>query len=222
LEKQLLMHSIYFAGELFTAKHLIGNSGLAAAIERQSAGEFIGRLPQALEQRADSAQQIRDQDLETLIECDLAIFNFDGTEIDSGTVVEFMVAKFADIPSLLLRTDFRKGGDQGDDPWNLMMSFYPRTRSCLLDCMSLYKEAMAKGCDYHEASLTMLENIAQRVVAELRLLLQTPPCLPAPLADQVYDWLGRFAQFESPDSTKKIRAALKNKIARGLLARSLL
>ncbi|HEX3443327.1 MAG TPA: nucleoside 2-deoxyribosyltransferase, partial [Chthoniobacterales bacterium] len=94
------MYSIYFAGELFTAKHLIGNSGLAAAIERQSAREFVGRLPQALEQRSISAQQIRDQDLETLIECDLAIFNFDGTEIDSGTVAEFMVAKFADIPSL--------------------------------------------------------------------------------------------------------------------------
>jgi nucleoside 2-deoxyribosyltransferase len=212
------MYSIYFAGELFTAKHLIGNSALATAIERQSAGEFIGRLPQALEQRGHSAQQIRDQDLETLIECDLAIFNFDGTEIDSGTVAEFMVAKFADIPSLLLRTDFRKGGDQGEDPWNLMMSFYPRTRSCLLDCMSLYKEAMAKGHDYHEASLTMLENIAQRVVAELRLLLQAPPCLPASLAEQVYDWLGTFAQFNSPDSAKKIRTALKNKKARGLLA----
>ena len=211
------MYSIYFAGELFTAKHLIGNSGLAAAIERQSAGEFIGRLPQALEQRSNSAQQIRDRDLETLIECDLAIFNFDGTEIDSGTVAEFMVAKFADIPSLLLRTDFRKGGDQGEDPWNLMMSFYPRTRSCLLDCMSIYKEAMAKGHDYHEASLTMLENIAQRVVAELRLLLQAPPCLPASLAVQVYDWLGTFAQFNSPDSATKIRAALKKKRARGLL-----
>src|ERR1700745_67921 len=146
------MYSIYFAGELFTAKHLIGNSGLAAAIERHSDGEFVGRLPQALEQRSNSAQQIRDQDLETLIESDLAIFNFDGAEIDSGTVAEFMVAKFADIPSLLLRTDFRKGGDQGEDPCNLMMSFYPRTRSCLLDCMSLYKEAMAQGHDYHQAS----------------------------------------------------------------------
>jgi nucleoside 2-deoxyribosyltransferase len=211
------MYSIYFAGELFTAKHLIGNSGLAAAIERQSVREFVGRLPQALEQRGISAQRIRDQDLETLIECDLAIFNFDGTEIDSGTVAEFMVAKFADIPSLLLRTDFRKGGDQGEDPWNLMMSFYPRTRSCLLDCMSIYKEAMAKGHDYHQASLTMLENIAQRVVTELRLLLQAPPCLPAPWAEQVYDWLGTFAQFNSPESGKKIRAALKNKRARGLL-----
>jgi len=212
-----LMFSIYFAGELFNAKHLIGNSALAAAIERQSRGEFICRLPQALEQRSNSARQIRDQDLESLIDCDIAIFNFDGTEVDSGTVVEFVVAKFADIPSLLLRTDFRKAGDQGEHPWNLMMSYYPRTRTCLLDSIVLYQEALAKGDDYHEASSRMLENIAQRVVEELRLLLQAPPGLPASLTGPVYDWLGMFAQFESPSSAEKIRMALKNKKSRGLL-----
>jgi nucleoside 2-deoxyribosyltransferase len=213
------MYSIYFAGELFAAKHLIGNSALAAAIEQQSAAEFICRLPQTLEQRSDSARQIRDQDLETLIECDLAIFNFDGPEIDSGTVVEFMVAKFADIPSLLLRTDFRKGGDQREDPWNLMMSFYPRTRSCVLDCMILYKEALAKGDNYHGASSSMIEKVAQRAVEELHLLLKAPapPCLPSHLAEPVYDWLGTFAQFESPESAERIRLALKNKKSRGLL-----
>jgi hypothetical protein len=52
-----LMFSIYFAGELFNAKHLIGNSALAAAIDRQSNGEFICRLPQALEQRSNSAEK---------------------------------------------------------------------------------------------------------------------------------------------------------------------
>src|ERR1700738_2681208 len=167
-----LMPSIYFAGELFNAKHLIGNSALAVAIERQSNGEVICRLPQTLEQRSNSGQQIRDQDLETLIDCDIGIFNVDGTEVDSGTVVEFMVAKFADIPSLLLRTDFRKGGDQREDPWNLMMSFYPRTRSCVLDCMILYKEALAKGDNYHGASSSMIEKVAQRAVEELHLLLK--------------------------------------------------
>ena len=63
--------------------------------------------------REMSAQDIRDKDIVTLISCDLALFNFDGPELDSGTVTEFMFAKFADIPSLLLRTDFRRGGDQG-------------------------------------------------------------------------------------------------------------
>ena len=89
-----------------------------------------------------SAQDIRDKDIVTLIGCDLALFNFDGPELDSGTVAEFMFAKFADIPSLLLRTDFRRGGDQGEDPWNLMMSFYPRTRTLCLNSLEIYKEAL--------------------------------------------------------------------------------
>ncbi len=97
------------------------------------------------------------------------------------------------------------------------MSYYPRTRTCLLDSISLYKEALAAGGNYHEASARMLENIAQRVVEELRLLLQAPPCLPAALTAPVYDWLGMFAQFEDPDSAQKIRMALKNKKSRGLL-----
>jgi len=97
------------------------------------------------------------------------------------------------------------------------MSYYPRTRTCLLDSIVLYQEGLAKGDDYHEASSRMLENIAQRVVEELRLLLQAPPGLPASLTGPVYDWLGMFAQFESPDSAQKIRMALKNKKSRGLL-----
>jgi hypothetical protein len=40
-------------------------------------------------------------------------------------VVEFMLAKFADIPSVLLRTDIRAGGDYRDEPWNLMTSYFP-------------------------------------------------------------------------------------------------
>jgi len=42
-----------------------------------------------------------------LLNCDLALFNFDGPELDLGTVVEFLFAKFADIPALILRMDFR-------------------------------------------------------------------------------------------------------------------
>jgi hypothetical protein len=36
------------------------------------------------------------------------LFLYNGTELDSGTVVEFMFSKFADIPSVIVRTDFRK------------------------------------------------------------------------------------------------------------------
>ena len=64
--------------------------------------------------------------------------NFDGCELDSGTVVEFCFAKMLDLPAVLLRTDFRVKGDNGKDPWNLMCSGYPRTEVLLISAMEQY------------------------------------------------------------------------------------
>ena len=203
--------SVYFAGELFNAKHLSGNAGLAAAIQHKSGGRLNCVLPQTLESREEGAHFIRDEDLEHLISSDIALFNFDGSEIDSGTVVEFMVAKFADIPALLLRTDFRRGGDQGQDPWNLMLSFYPRTETCCLDSMALYKTALAQGLNPVGAVDSMLDQIAALVVPKLETLAQTRPILPPDLANPVHDWLVRFPGFRSPESVTRIRQALTRK-----------
>ena len=203
--------SVYFAGELFNAKHLSGNAGLAAAIQHKSGGRLNCMLPQTLESREEGAHFIRDEDLEHLISADIALFNFDGSEIDSGTVVEFMVAKFADIPALLLRTDFRRGGDQGQDPWNLMLSFYPRTETCCLDSMSLYKTALAQGLDPVVAADSMLDQIAVLVVPKLEALAQTKPILPPDLASPVHDWLVRFPGFRSLESATRIRQVLTRK-----------
>ena len=203
--------SVYFAGELFNAKHLSGNAGLAAAIDRRSSGRLVCVLPQTLESREEGAHFIRDEDLEHLISSDMAIFNFDGSEIDSGTVVEFMVAKFADTPALLLRTDFRRGGDQGQDPWNLMLSFYPRTKTCCLDSMALYKTALAQGLDPSGAADWMLDQIASQVVPELEALAQTKPILPSELTNSVHDWLVQFPGFRSLESMTRIRHVLARK-----------
>ena len=78
--------------------------------------------------------------LRTLAACDLALFNFSGSELDAGTVGEFLFAKFADIPAVLLRSDPRSGGAGNGGPANLMCSFYPRTEQVLLDCLSLYRK----------------------------------------------------------------------------------
>jgi nucleoside 2-deoxyribosyltransferase len=203
--------SVYFAGELFNAKHLAGNAGLAAAIQRRSNCQFVCVLPQTMESREEGAHFIRDEDLEHLIRSDIAIFNFDGSEIDSGTVVEFMVAKFADIPALLLRTDFRRGGDQGQDPWNLMLSFYPRTKTCCLDSMALYKTALAQGLDPSNAADSLLDQIAAEVVKELQQLAQSRPMLPSELTNSVHDWLVQFPGFRSAESIARIRQALARK-----------
>jgi nucleoside 2-deoxyribosyltransferase len=205
------MVSVYFAGELFSLKHLVGNAALAEAIARLSNGRFVSVLPQTLEDRAMSAHEIRDQDIVALLGCDLAIFNFDGPELDSGTVAEFMLAKFADIPSLLLRTDFRRGGDQSDDPWNLMMSFYPRTKTLCLNSLEIYKLGFKSGVSPIEAGHSMVEHVAQSVVKELEILSQLPQIMAAETMEPVFNWISQLTGFQSSESIEKVKDALTKK-----------
>jgi nucleoside 2-deoxyribosyltransferase len=205
------MVSVYFAGELFSLKHLVGNAALAEAIARLSNGRFVSVLPQTLEDRAMSAHEIRDQDIVALLGCDLAIFNFDGPELDSGTVAEFMLAKFADIPSLLLRTDFRRGGDQSDDPWNLMMSFYPRTKTLCLNSLEIYKLGFKSGVSPIEAGHSMVEHVAQSVVKELEILSQSPQIMAAETMVPVFNWISQLTGFQSSESIEKVKDALTKK-----------
>jgi nucleoside 2-deoxyribosyltransferase-like protein len=211
------MFSVYFAGELFSGKHLLGNAALAEAVGKASKLQFICVLPQTFEPRSLGARGIRDEDLLNLVSCDLAIFNFDGGEVDSGTVVEYLFAKFADIPSLLLRTDFRRAGDAGDDPWNLMMSFYPRTRTLCLNSMEIYGLSIRKGSNPVQAAQNMIDAVARSVVGELQILAASRPILPAELNEPVYRWLSTFPDFQSPESADRIKVALAQKKAKRLL-----
>ena len=198
-------YTVYLAGELFSAKHLLGNAALAEAIFALSNGRYVAILPQNLEQRGTSPHAIRDQDLRTVLNCDLGLFHYDGPELDSGTVVEYLFAKFADIPSVLLRTDFRLGGDGGttDGAWNLMSSFFPRTKVVQLDSMALYQEALrgaggATGTPPEqvldegrslEGGRRLTERIAAQVIDSFDALLAMPPVLPPMFAESVYHWL---------------------------------
>jgi nucleoside 2-deoxyribosyltransferase len=207
---------IYFAGELFSSKHLLGNLALAQAIETVSEGRYTCVLPQDLEQRDTTPQAIRDQDIRTLWTCDVAVFNYDGPELDSGTVVEFILAKAADLPCVLVRTDFRSAGDQGSgqDAWNLMSSFYPRTESVLVNGMALYQEARAAG-----DAFAMLLPVAGSIVAALDRMVATPPVLPPDLAGPVYQWLARLPGLagETKELEQELVTLLAYKRARKLL-----
>jgi len=211
------MFLVYFAGELFSSKHLMGNAALADAIAKVSSHEFSCVLPQTLEDRETTAQAIRDKDIVTLLGCDLALFNFDGPELDSGTVAEFMLAKFADIPCLLLRTDFRRGGDHGEDQWNLMLSFYPRTRSLFINSMEIYKTALSAGSDPMQAAQQMIDQIAAVAVKELDQLAQQAPTISNELAEPVYRWLTKMPGLNSFKNEEKVMDAFAKKQANGLL-----
>ena len=180
--------SIYFAGDLFDHKHLTGNALLAGAMEEHSGGRYACVLPQDLEQSTGRAVDIRNQDLKQVMACDLGLFNFDGPDLDSGTVVEFMLAKMLDIPSVVLRSDFRSSGDQdkdGDD-WNLMCSFYPRVRVVRFNAMAWYQQASSPERLY--------ARIAAAVIEQLDAVRAEPPVLDgdARRQEELYRWAMSF------------------------------
>ncbi len=225
-------YTFYLAGELFSQKHLVGNALLAKAVCQESKEKYLPVLPQDLEFRSANPRAIRDHDLLSLLQCDLALFHFDGPELDSGTVVEFMFAKFADIPSVIIRTDFREGGDQdrGGDPWNLMCSFYPRTETITLPCLktatqagqerqnidSFTPETLEKNL---QAQLEAVKLTAHEIISSFDKVLEEKPILTKGLLVPIYDYLGRFPNFaETPDKVKElIKNALESKKEKGLL-----
>ena len=222
--------TIYLAGELFSLKHLFGNAVLGEAIYELSSGRFVPVIPQNLEQRETTPQAIRDQDLKTVMACDVGVFHYDGTELDSGTVVEYLFAKFADIPSVLLRTDFRGGGDQGNFPWNLMTSYFPRTEVIVVDGMSLYKESSplpptAPAEDVLKTKAGSLagrratDAIALKVIEALERVIALPPVMPKDSRQDIYSWLARMPGFR--DKTEAVQDLflknLEEKQKKGLL-----
>ena len=163
---------VYLAGDLFDAKDLGGNLMLADAIERISQHRYRIMLPQDGECEVvnRTSQSIRDADFELLFDCDCIVANFDGPDLDSGTVVEFCFAKMVDMPAVLLRTDFRNSGDHtlpDGEPWNLMCSHYPRTKVLHINGMMRYHEYIAENKSVSEMLAGYYESIAEDIVAAL-------------------------------------------------------
>jgi nucleoside 2-deoxyribosyltransferase len=134
------MYTIYFAGDLFDHKHLSGNLLLAQHIETLSNGRYKCLLPQNWEGTLDNAIEIRNKDIKSIMVSDLIILNFDGVDLDSGTVVELIIAKMLDIPAVLLRTDIRRGGYLFNNDWNLMVMGYPRCQTIVHDALIMYNK----------------------------------------------------------------------------------
>ena len=163
--------AIYWAGALFNHKELIGNMTLAKAVEKVSNGRYTVRLPQDFQPPPSAtAVDIRNTDLTELLQCDTLVANFDGADLDSGTVVEFCVAKALDMPTVLLRTDFRNCGDADGIPWNLMCAGWPRTEF-------LWTNSLA---DYHRHPVEDLSKIlAGKIIHSLDKACAMKPWLTA-------------------------------------------
>lgn len=158
------MFNVYFAGDLFDQKHITGNLILAQYIENLSNSEFKCLLPQDIEAgQWNSEVDIRNRDIKAIMESDFVLFNFDGADIDSGTIVEYVIAKMLDLPSVILRTDCRSGAYMFGKDWNLMMSGFPR-------CAIVNQSALAL---YNEIGLEKThQTIAQAVISGFKQVVQ--------------------------------------------------
>ena len=196
---------IYHAGDLFDFKHLCGNLLLSNTVWKNSHGLYRTILPQNTEKNKLRNTNIRNGDLELVMSCHLALFNFDGTDLDSGTVMEFMIAKMLDIPSVLLRTDFRKNGDQSvdKDPWNLMCSGYPRTLTVRIHAMNLYHQCMTNSNGLEN----YLNEIASQVISGLDRVRSMPSLHQGdPDKEQkIYSWVAKACGKELDKTMTKDR-----------------
>ena len=218
-------YTIYFAGALFDHKELIGNAILASYINKLSKEKYRCVLPQDLEQSTNRAVDIRNQDLSCVLACDLAIFNFDGTELDSGTVVEFLYAKTLDIPAIIIRSDIRGSGDQNreGDPWNLMASFFPRTRKLEFNSMEWYQKeikALSDDQNIFDTADRLYKKIANSVITELDTVIQDSPLLSTDQgqAFNLYRWASVFPGSGLTEIVPNIDDIIISKKNKGLIA----
>ena len=230
MKKKQRSLNVFFGGELFNLKHIIGNAYLAEAIYEKSHGRYLCALPQDFDPRGTAARTIRDHNIRSLVGCDLALFNFDGPDLDSGTVAEFMFAKFADIPSVVLRSD-RRGAGGRSLQWNLMLNYFPRTVVVTLDGLAAYKAILRKrqrkieevirlaGQHSSADAQRMCDEVAAAVVRALDRVRETEPVMPRHLREEVYNWIPMMPGLRGKEKPlrREFEHHLERKVQRDLL-----
>jgi len=230
MKKKQRSLNVFFAGELFNLKDLIGNAYLAEAIYEKSHGRYLCALPQDFDPRGTTPRTIRDHHVRSLVGCDLALFSFDGADLDSGTVVEFMIAKFADIPAVILRSD-RRGAGGRLPQWTLMANHYPRTAIVSIDGLGAYKAIIKKrrrrldevirlaGQHSSADAQRMCDEVAAAVVRALDRVREAEPVMPRHLREEVYNWISLMPGLRGKEKAlrREFENHLERKVQRDLL-----
>jgi nucleoside 2-deoxyribosyltransferase len=188
-------YTVYAAGGLFSQHELATNVLIKEAVWRLSNGQFQLVLPQSREMRElnrpDVEAHLRNVDILEVVKADILLARFDGLELDSGTVVEFTVAKSLGKPTVVLRCDFRHLSGKGlSEPYNLMVKSWPRTvevyvHSYLANAALLAEELKAIGDSVtFEAMMNAELNGVQKGVNEI--------------ASKVIDGLEAVIEMKSP------------------------
>ena len=198
-------YTIYSAGGLFTQDELGTNVLIKEAVWRLSNGKFQLILPQFREllelDRPDVEAYIRNTDLLEVVKADILLARFDGLELDSGTVVEFAMAKSLGKPTVILRCDFRGlSGTEWTDPYNLMVKNWPRTveihlHSFMVWAGLLTEERQALGdSDTFQATMKAelgmvqksVDELAKQVIAGLEAVIEMKSPYPPEYQEVVY------------------------------------
>jgi len=223
-------YAIYFAGGLFTQHDISTNVLIKESVWRLSNGKFELVLPQSKElrhlDRSDVAAYLRNADLLQVVSADVLLARFDGPDLDTGTVVEFMVARMLGKPVVILRSDTRHLSGNGlDDPYNLMVKSWPRTVEVHIDSLMDYVRTLAKvrealiESDTPQATLDAeldmvriaIDDLALKVIAALESVLNMKSPYPAKYQGVVYEAM-RYCPGSSFDqllSQPKLEAIIK-------------
>jgi nucleoside 2-deoxyribosyltransferase len=207
-------YTVYSAGGLFTQDELATNILIKEAVWRLSNGKFQLILPQSKElqvlDRPDVEAYIRNDDLLQVVRADILFVRFDGSELDSGTVIEFAMAKHLGKPTVILRTDFRRQSSTGlSEPYNLMVKNWPRSVDIHLNSYVVWARLFAEECqaldDNEPFQATMkaelgtaqksIDEIAAQVIDGMETVLKMKSPYPPEYQEVVY----RAARF-SPGS----------------------
>jgi nucleoside 2-deoxyribosyltransferase len=145
---------IYLAGPLFTSAERHWNVLLARAIEHHGIEVW---LPQEHEPREFNAREIFETDVLGIDSSDVVVAIMDGADPDSGTCWEVGYAYAKLRPIILIRTDFRKCGEDNVTPYNIMLSesatihkeipfaTIEQTANMIVDC--LYVRQLPNDCE---------------------------------------------------------------------------
>ena len=205
-------YTVYSAGGLFTQDELATNIFIKEAVWRLSNGKFQLFLPQSRElqelDRPDVEAYIRNTDLLEVVKADIILARFDGLELDSGTVIEFAIAKSLGKPTVILRCDFRRMYySKGlTEPYNLMVKNWPRSVDIHLDSYAVWASLFSEerqvlgDSDTFQALMKAelataqrsVDEIAVQVIAGLEAVIDMKSPYPPEYQEVVYKAL-RFS-----------------------------
>ncbi len=221
----------YFAAGLFNNDQLAGNLLLGGEIIRLSGERFVPDFPQNKESNTDvdarHPHNIRAKDLKGVLLADMALFMFESMNLDEGMLIELGFAKALGIPTVVVRTDFRKAGDQEgniSENWNLMCSDWPLHRVVISCSIAEYgKSVGTQGATLIKVLSDLYTPVARKVTDAFDELRTQEPLISGSLdfltnyyltVIKTYDGSGRVLEAIGRD---EVALVVQRKIEKGLL-----